>query len=90
MTEIVVPRDLTVKKLSDTVIVPTLWKFLEKDTKESIARGPELRDWVTDKLLVGDERLESMKAYERQKERLQYFEDYRLGKDRCVPMATEG
>ena len=51
-----VPRDLTVKKLSDTVIVPTLWKFLEKDTKESIARGPELRDWVTDKLLVGDER----------------------------------
>ena len=30
---------------------------LQKDTKESIARGPELRDWVTDKLLVGDERL---------------------------------
>lgn len=76
---IVVPRDLTVKKLSDTVIVPTLWKFLEKDTKESIARGPELRDWVTDKLLVGDERLDSIKRYEMQKERLQYFEDYRLG-----------
>ena len=55
------------------MIVPTLWKFLEKDTKESIARGPELRDWVTDKLLVGDERLDSIKRYEMQKERLQYL-----------------
>lgn len=76
---IVVPRDLTVKKLSDTVIVPALWNFFEKDMKESVAKGPELRDWATDKLLVGEERLESIKAYERQKEHLQYFEDYRLG-----------
>lgn len=44
-----------------------------------VAKGPELRDWQTNELLVGDKRLESIKAYEREKESLQYFEDYRLG-----------
>lgn len=76
---IVVPRDLTVRRLSDTVIVPALWNFFEKDLKEVVAKGPELRDWQTNELLVGDKRLESIKAYEREKESLQYFEDYRLG-----------
>ncbi|MBE6079307.1 MAG: hypothetical protein E7204_00400 [Veillonella sp.] len=76
---IVVPRDLTVKRLSDTVIIPALKNFMENETKKAVEKGPELRDWVTDKLLVGEEREASIEYYNRLKERLQFYEDYRLG-----------
>jgi len=76
---ITVPRDVTIRRLSDTVLVPVFAEFIEKGLQEDIARGPQLRSWEDNKLLIGEEREASLKAYERQQKQLRYMNDYRLG-----------
>lgn len=76
---ITVPRDVTIRRLSNTVIVPAFAELIEKNLQEDVAKGPRLRSWEDNKLLTGDERQASLKAYERQQKQLKYMNDYRLG-----------
>lgn len=76
---IMVPRDVTIRRLSDTVIVPAIAELVEKGLTEDIAKGPRLRSWEDNKLLTGEARAQSLKMYERQQRQLRQMDDYRLG-----------
>lgn len=72
-------KDMTVKKLSFTVIVPYVLERYEEDLQKSIAKGPELRHWRTNELLTGEELKASQEDYANLVKRAQQLKDYRLG-----------
>lgn len=73
------PTEMTVKKLSFTVIVPYLLEAYEKDMEEAVKKGPELRHWYTNELLTGQALEQSQKDYANVVKRSQQIKDYRLG-----------
>lgn len=71
---------LTVKKLSETVLIPFVFKMHEKSIEKGIDKGPAIRNWKTKEFLIGEELEKSREYYKLLFKQQDRIDTYRLGK----------
>lgn len=75
-----VTETLTVKKLSEAVLIPFVFKMHEKSTEKGIDKGPVVRNWKTKEFLIGEELEKSREYYKLLFKQQDRIDTYRLGK----------
>ena len=71
---------LTVKKLSESILIPFVFKMHEKGIQEGIDKGPIIRDWKTKELFTGQDLEKSREYYKSLLKQQDRIDTYRLGK----------
>lgn len=70
---------MTIRKLSDAVLIPFLLREGEKDLQRRIEEGPDVRHWLSKQFLTGEELEASQEHYKKLLHQAAMIDMYRLG-----------